>query len=74
MEKIVVEPFIEGLPPALKISLREKKLTSRAEAGLAADSYVRGQRYGGYGRGLPGDMSTQNLDSGVMRSEFVVSG
>ena len=39
VEKVVVEQFIEGLPQALKISLREKKLTSGAEAGLAADSY-----------------------------------
>ena len=68
----MVEEFIEGLPPALKISLREKKLAS--EAGLAADTHVGAQRYGGYTRGLSGDMFTQKHDSGVRISELGVSG
>ena len=74
VKKIVVEQFIEGLPPALKTSLREKKLTLGAGAGLAADTYVGARRYGGYTKGLPGDMSTQKPESGVRRSELGVSG
>ena len=74
VEKIVVEQFIEGLPPALKISLEEKKLTSGAEAGLAADTYVGARRYGGYTRWPLGNISTQKHDSGVRRSELGVSG
>ena len=69
-----MEQFIEGLPPALKISLMEKKLTSGVETGLAEDTYVRVRRYGGYSKGLAGDMSTQKHDSGVRRSELGVSG
>ena len=44
VEKIVVEQFVEGLPPAFKISLKEKKLTSGAEAGQAVDTYVGARR------------------------------
>ena len=55
----MVEQFIEGLLPALKISLREKRLTSGAEAGQAADSYVGARSYGGYARGLPGDVYSE---------------
>ena len=70
----MVEQFIEGLPPALKIFLREKKLTSGADTGLAADIYVGARRYGGYTRRLPEDMSTQKHDSGVRRSLSGVTG
>ena len=69
-----MEQFREGLPPALKVSLREKDPTSGAEAGLAADTYVGAQRYGRYTKGLPQDMSTQKHDNGVSRYELGVSG
>ena len=69
-----MEQFIEGLPPALTISLKEKRLTSGPEAGLTADTYVGAWRYGRYGKGFPGDTSTQKHDSGVRRSELSVSG
>ena len=55
----MVKQFIDGLPPALKISLSEKKITSGPEAGLAADTYVGVRRYRGQGRGLPGDVYSE---------------
>ena len=74
VEKVVVEQFIESLPLALKISLREKKVSSGAEAGLAADTYIGAWRYGGYDTDLPENMPSQKHDGGVRRSVLGISG
>ena len=60
-EKIVVEKFIEGLPPSLKISLREKE-------------WEGAQRDERYTRGLADDISAQKHYGVIRRSELGISG
>ena len=51
IEKLVVEQFMDGLPPQLRVWMLERRLTSMEEVGLAADDYVGAQRYGVVTRG-----------------------
>ena len=51
IEKLVVEQFMDGLPPQLRVWMLERRLTSMEEVELAADDYVGAQRYGVVTRG-----------------------
>ena len=51
IEKLVVEQFMDGLPPQLHVWMLERRLTSMEEVGFAADDYVGARRYGVVTRG-----------------------
>ena len=40
IEKLVVEQFMDGLPPQLRVWMTERGLTSMEEVGLSTDYYV----------------------------------
>ena len=74
-ELIVVEQFLETLPPHLRIWLKEKKPRSAVEAGTYADEYVEARKgtYSGKSRGfgsLGGMTSGRNASEGVTRKCF----
>ena len=46
IEKLVVEQFMDGLPPHPHVWMQERRLTSMEEVGFASDDYMEAQRYG----------------------------
>ena len=74
-ELIVVEQFLETLPPHLRIWLKEKKPRSAVEVGTLADEYVEARKgtYSGKSHGfgsLGGTTSGRNAGEGVTRKCF----
>ena len=74
-EVIVVEQFLETLPPHLRIWLKEKKAGSAVEAGTLADEYVEVHKgtYSrkSYGSGSSGEATSgRNADDSVTRKCF----
>ena len=51
IEKLVMEQFMDGLPPPLHVWMLERRLTSMKEVGLAADDSMGARRYGVVTRG-----------------------
>ena len=61
IEKLVVEQFMDGLPPELRVWMLERRLTSMEEIRLSADDCVGAWRYGVVTRGACTDVNGQPL-------------